>query len=381
MVYEPETFTTEEMQPADIQTILSEMHGRLPHFASEGERYWFTPFPSVIEYVEKKAQEKLRGPTLELYRSLKIHTKGILVRKEGRKGLVEQGEIFNERNTTIIGYGDDVWGEITVADGPSMKLVVLVKPEVSDEEARKIILMKGESGRRTFRNTVAVVCPPKDSNFDTILTYVARVKAAEEIMETLSEYYTDKEIRDLQQGKLKRYIQDNGNLLDHQLLATISRIAYPAKGKTADEIRWVTTTASSSLISQVEAGLKDPSTGPKLRTDFTLNDLTEFLKQNQNWDLTEGTERREMREIVNVFYTVTSAPFTTCNAIEQAIKRGLDTLDIGIETDGTLYWKRIGPENGADIPTTLKDTAEIFPYRHAAEALEKNSSKKAAKKG
>jgi hypothetical protein len=372
MVYEPETFATEEMQPADIQTILSEMHGRLPHFASEGERYWFTPFPSVIEYVEKKALEKLRGPTLELYRSLKVHTKGILVRKEGRKGVVEQGEIFNERNTTIIGYGDDVWGEITVADGPSMKLVVLVKPEVSEEEARKIILMKGESGRRTFRNTVAVVCPPSDSNFDTILTYVARVKAAEEIMETLSEYYTDKEIRDLQQGKLKKYIQDNGNLLDHQLLATLTRIAYPAKGKTGDEIRWVTTTASSSVISQVEAGLKDPSTGPKLRTDFTFNDLTEFLKQNQNWDLTEGAERREMREIINVFYTVTSAPFTTRNAIEQAVKRGLETLDIGIETDGTLYWKRIGPEDGADMPTvTLKDTAETLPYQYAAEALMK----------
>ncbi|MEM3703035.1 MAG: DUF499 domain-containing protein, partial [Candidatus Bathyarchaeia archaeon] len=372
MVYEPETFVMEEMQPADIQTVLSEMLGRLPHFTSESGRYWFTPFPSVIEYVEKKAIEKLRGTTLDLYRSLKDYTKGILVRKEGKKGIVERGEIFNERNTTVIVYGDDVRGEITVADEPSMKLVVFVKPEVVEEEVRKVILMRGESGRRTFRNTVALVCPSPDANFETILAYVARIKAAEEIMEILSEYYTDKDIRDLQQGKLKRYIQDNRNLLDQQLLATLTRIAYPAKGKTTDEIRWVLTTASSSLISQVEAGLRDPSTGPKLRTDFTFKDLTEFLKQNQNWNLIEGVERREMREIANVFYTVTSAPFTTRNAIEQAVKRGLEELDIGIEMDGTLYWKRIGPENGVDVPQTmLKDTAEILPYRLAAESLRK----------
>jgi len=371
MVYEPETFAANGLQPADIETILSEMHGRLPHFAAEDGRYWFTPFPSVIEFVEKKAEEKLRGPALELYRSLKDRTKEILIRKEGKKGIVvEQGEIFSERNTTVIGYGDDIWGEITVADTPSSKLVVIVKPDVKEEEVSKLILMRGESGRRTFRNTVAVVYPPPETSFEMLLRYVARVKAAEEVMETLTQYYKDKEIRDLQQGKLKKYIQDNGNLLDQQLLATLTRVAYPAKGKTADEIRWVNTTASSSLISQVEAGLKDSSTGPKLRTDFNFSDLAEFLKQNQNWDLIEGAERREFREIINVFYTVTSAPFTTRNAIEQAIREGLDHLDLGIQTEGTLYWKLVGPEDGADTPAPpLKDTAEILPYNLAAESL------------
>jgi len=371
MVYEPETFTAEDIQPTDIETILSEMHGRLPHFASEGGRYWFTPFPSVIEYVEKKAAEKLRGPTLVLYRSLTARTRGILVKKEGRKGMVvEKGEVFNERNTTVIGYGDDVFGEITVEDSPTMKLVVLVKPDVSEEEVRKIILMRGESGRRTFRNAVAVVCPPTETNFDTLLTYAARVEAAEEVMGALSEYYTDKEIRSLQEGKLKRYSQDNGNLLDQQLLSTLTRVAYPAKGKVGDEVRWVNTTPSSSVVSQVEAGLKDPATGPKLRTDFSFGDLADFLKRNQNWNLIEGTERREFRDIVNVFCTVTSAPFTTRSAIEQAVHRGVENLDTGVEVNGTLYWKHVGPEDGADIPPSmLKDTAEILPYNLAAEAL------------
>jgi hypothetical protein len=371
MVYEPETFATDILQPADIETILSEMHGRLPHFASEGDRYWFTPFPSVIEYVENKANEKLRGPALELYNILAEYAKGIVTGKESKKGTVtERGEIFNERNTIIIGYGTNVSKETVIADNPLMKLVVFVKPDVSEEDVRNIILMFGESGRRTFRNTVAVACPHPEANFDILLMYVARIKAAEEVMDTLAEYYTDKEIRDLQQGKLKRYIQYNNNLLDQQLLATLTRLAYPAKGKVGDEVRWVNTTVSSSLISQVEAGLKDPSTGPKLRTDFDFNDLAEFLKQNQNWDLVEGIERRELRDIVNVFNTVTSAPFTTHNAIEQAIRQGLDRLEIGIEVDGILYWKRVGPEDGAEVtPSTLKETAEILPYKIAAKVL------------
>jgi predicted AAA+ superfamily ATPase len=371
MVYEPETFAIEGIQPVDIETTLSEMHGRLPHFVSESGRYWFTPFPSVIEYVEKKADEIFRGPALELYKFLTKRTRDILVRKESKKGVVEEGEIFNERNTIVIGYGDDVWRETVISDDPSMKLVVLVKPDVTEEEVRKIILMKGESGKRVFRNTIAVVCPSLDANFETILRYVAKVKAAEEVMSTLSEYYTDKEIKDIQERKLKKYIQENGNLLNQQLLSTLIKIAYPARGKekVTDEIRWTTTSSSSSLISQVEIGLKDPSTGPKLKTVFSFSDLAIFLKQNQNWDLIEGMERREMKEIINVFYTLTSAPFTTRTAIEQAIRQGLNTLDIGIIIDGNLYWKRIGPENGAEMPPSIKDSAEILPYNIAAEIL------------
>jgi hypothetical protein len=371
MVYEPETFTREQLQPADIETTLDEMHGRLPHFVSGDGRYWFTPFPLVIEHVEKKAAEKLRGPTLELYKAITDRAKEIVVKKEKKRGRIEEpGELFNKRNTIVIGYGDQIWEEIKIKDEPSPKLVVLIKPEVNDEEVRKIILMKGESGRRTFRNTIAVICPPPDADFETLLMYAAKIKAAEEVMKALPEYYRDKELRTLQEGTLKKYIQNNENILNEQILATLTRIAYPTRGKIGDEIKWVNTTPSSSIISQAELGLKDPTTGPKLRTDFTFNDLTEFLKRNQNWDLVEGNTRREFRDITNVFYEVTSAPFTTRAAIEQAIRQGIESLNIGTEVAGELYWKKVGPEDGAETPPSpLKETAEILPYQLAAEAL------------
>lgn len=57
MVYDPETFTIEGFSPLDIKDTLAEMVSRLPHFTSENGRYWFTPYPSVIEYVEKRLQK------------------------------------------------------------------------------------------------------------------------------------------------------------------------------------------------------------------------------------------------------------------------------------------------------------------------------------
>jgi hypothetical protein len=340
------------------------MVSRLPHFTSESGRYWFTPHPSVIEYVEKKSAEKLREPRLELYRAITDCANNILIRKE-RRGIEERGEIFDEKTTEVIGYGD-ILEEITIDDEPQPRLVVLIKPEINEEEVRNIILMKGKEGRRTYRNTIVVVCPHQQLDFKTLLTFAAKIKSAEEVMDSLAEYYKDKDIRNLQEKKLKDYIQDNVRLLNDHLLSALTRIAYPAKEAGKDEIKWTTTSAASAIIPQVEAGLKNPATGPKLRTDIGFRDLADFLKMNQNWDLIEGISRYTFRNILDTFYTVTSAPLTTRYAIEQAIKNGIEALDIGIMMDGKLYWKQTGPQNGAETLLKIKDDAEILPYRIAA---------------
>ncbi|MGB9622605.1 MAG: DUF499 domain-containing protein, partial [Candidatus Bathyarchaeia archaeon] len=366
MVYEPETFAAEGLSPLDVNDTLAEMVSRLPHFTSESGRYWFTPYPSVIEYVEKKAAEKLREPRLELYREITDCAKNTLIRKE-RRGIEECGEVFNEKNTIVIGYGDMV--EVAVDDKPSLQLIVLVKPEVNEEEVRNFILMKGEAGRRTYRNTIVVACPHKQADFKTLLTFAANKKSAEEVMDSLAEYYKDKDIKSLQEKKLKDYIHYNEKMLSDHLLSTLTRIAYPAKERGNDEVKWTVTSAASAIIPQVEKGLKDPATGPKLRTDISFRDLADFLKNNQNWDLVEGTSRHEFREILDTFYTVTSAPLTTRYAVEQAIKRGVENLDIGIMMGGKLYWKQVGQQNRVEVPVKIEDGAEILPYREAAKVL------------
>ena len=252
-----------------------------------------------------------------------------------------------------------------VKDDATIKLVVLVKPDVRIEDARRIILEKPEGGRRTFANTVAVVYPSPAVDFEVLLGYVARIKAAREIMDALSEYYRDKDIRSLQGRKLKRYIDDNAKLLMSQLLSALTRVAYP-RGEDVEERE---ATPSTSIIAQVEALLKDPRTGEKLRTSISFEDLKEFLKGLLNWDLAEGDRRFEFRDILEVFYTNPAAPFTTREAIEQAILSGVEALDIGVKIGDKLYWKRIGPEGGADRPERIGDTDVILPHRDAAKIL------------
>jgi predicted AAA+ superfamily ATPase len=368
MVYEPETFTREKWTPLDIETSLGEMHA-LPHFVEEGGRYWFTPYFPVTEYVERRAQELLKGPKAPLYRVLKESVSELLVKRE-RRGVVERSEVFDEKNTIVVGFGDYLWEGALVKDDPSVKLVVFIKPDVNEEEIRSLILTRGEGSRRTYRNTVVALCPHLNADFDRLHLLAAKILASQEVMGSLAEYYTDKEVRGIMEAKLKRYEDGIRNNLNLNLLSTLTRIAYPRRSSTGDEVDYVETTASSSIISQVEAGLKDPSTGPKLRTDFSFSDLAELLKSNLNWDLVEGAGRREFREIVNFFYTSTVAPITTRSAVERALLDGLKRLDIGVKVDDKLYWKRVGPEDGAELPSSpLRDSAEILPYKLAANIL------------
>jgi len=369
MIYDPETFLNENLQPSDISTTIEEMVRRLPHFVGEEGRYWFTPFASVLEHVEKKAAELMRGPRLALYRTLKENVEKILVSK--KRGEEEKGFIFNEKNTTVIGYGEDPWFRTVIEDTPFLKLIVLVKPEVEEDDIRKLIFMTGESSRKVYRNTVAVVLSRTGINFDNmLLAYAARINAAEEVQGSLDEYYRDRDIRNLQQSKLKKYIQDCTEKLQAEILSAFTKIAYPVKEGTEDAVRYIETAASNSLISQVEAGLRDPGTGPKIRTEFSFEDLREFVKTNLNIDLVEADdESKTFGEIVSLFYTTPSAPFTTRDAIEEALLNGLEKSDIGIWQDNQIYWKKIEPNGDFKISRPLKDTAEIYSYRRAARML------------
>jgi hypothetical protein len=77
---------------------------------------------------------------------------------------------------------------------------------------------------------------------------------------------------------------------------------------------------------------------------------------------------------------ITSAPFTTRDAIQQAVFNGLEKLDVGILMDGILYWKRIGPDGGCEKPSVLKDSAEILSYKIAAEMLRDKLLKESGRK-
>ena len=367
MTYDPETFSAENLQPADIKSVLEDMVRKLPHFVNEEGRYWFTPFASVLEHVEKRADELMRESNTQLHRTVEENIRSILISR--RRGVEEKSLVFSEKNAVVIGYAEEPWLKKEIEDTPVLKLVVYAKPEIEEEEIRKIIFSAGGASRRIYRNTVAVLLPKEGYDFSRLLTYASKINAAREVQGKLEEYFRDRDIRSIQESKLKKYLQGCEENLKHEILSAFTRIAYPVREGTEDAIRYVQTAASNSLISQVEAGLSDPGTGPKIRVDFSFDELRDFIKTNLGVDLVETDEPvKRFDEIITLFYTNPSAPFTTRESIEAAIRSGVERGEIGVWQDGRLYWKEIEPDEMLEVPR-LKGTAEIYSYRRAARML------------
>ncbi|MEM0050225.1 MAG: DUF499 domain-containing protein [Candidatus Methanomethylicia archaeon] len=369
MTFDPETFSSNGLQPPDVESILDEMITRLSHLNCEEGRYWFDPYLPITDLIEKRAEEILSGPRLTLYQCIARYAGDLLVRKPKRgERLKWEPFLFSEKKTRIIGYGDVIYGSPEIEDKPEHWLVVFVKPRnsISEKEVEDVIL-KYRGGRRTCINTVAVVLPRVEADFEKMLTYAAKLEAAEQISKELKELLQgDEELVKIRQGKLRQYIQEVENKLKGELLYALTYIAYPRMEDGRDAIRYTVATSLDSIIEQVEAALEDPTTGPKMRRRISFDELTSFLKVLLGWDLASGNKPREFREILEVFFKNTAAPFTKRSVIEEAIREGLRGLNIGVKMAGKIYWKKIESRE-ADDPGHISDSAEILPLTIAAE--------------
>ncbi|MEM2614811.1 MAG: DUF499 domain-containing protein, partial [Nitrososphaerota archaeon] len=363
MTYDPETFSSEGLQPPDIKSILDEMSARLSHFNYQDGRYWFDPYLPITDLVEKKAGDILSGPRLNLYRALAEQAKRLLVRKSRRGERFELAPfLFSEKRTYIIEYGSSVYGLPEIEDKPEHQLIVFVKPRdsISDREVEDVIL-RFKGGLRTYKNSVAAVLPKTEADFEKMLNYVAKIKAAEEVGKELKELFRgDEELAKIRQEKLKQYVQEVENRLNSELLFALTCIAYPRMEDGRDAIHYVVTAPLDAIIMQAEAALEDSSTGPKMRRKINFDELTSFLNRLLKWDLVGGDRPIEFDKILEVFYTNTAAPFTKRDVVEEAIREGLRRLDIGVKMAGEVYWKKIGSKE-PNIPVHLGDDAEILP--------------------
>ncbi|MEM3943961.1 MAG: DUF499 domain-containing protein [Thermofilaceae archaeon] len=368
MTYDPETFSSDGLQPPDIKTTLDEMVTRLSHFNFQDGRYWFDPYIPITDLVERRASEILTGSQLPLYRALEGYARRLLL-KRPRRG--ERSEwkpfLFDERRTYIIGYGDLAYMEGGIEDRPEHCLVVLVKPEdsISKDEVENIIL-KYRGGLRNYKNTIAVVLPRPGVDFGRLLSLAAKIEAARKVGEELREFFKgDEELLRIRREKLEQYRGEVEGNLTRELLFALTRVAYPKMEDGRDTVQYVTGTPLEAIIEQVESALEDPSTGPKLRRRISFEDLTTFLNRLLQWDIVNGDRPIEFGRILEVFYTNTAAPFTRRDVVEGAILEGLRNLAIGVRMGGEVYWKSLGGKE-ARLPDRLRDDAEILPLKLAA---------------
>lgn len=368
MAYEPSTFRQKGWQPVDIASTLGEMLGKLRHFNHVDGRYWFDPYKSILDYVEGLANELYAGPRQELYKKIAEKTEEILFEAKHPERVFSENRVYVDYFT---GPG------VKVPDDPTLKLIVVLRPEVKAEHLERLIYRDESGSKRTYRNTIAVLMP-REERLEDMLKHAAELKAADKVREEIKDLYREEEIRKLQQDRLKNYVQTVENKLHELLLSNLRVVAYPAYEGNVETVKQVETSEANSLVMQAEAGLTDTRSGPKLRKKFSFRELHEFLKRTLGWDLVDGQSPIELRRIVEVFYTNPIAPFTVRPAIEEAIKEGVGYQDIALMSKGNLYWKEIicDPPGvsmpngvGLTLPLKLSDDDQVLPYKIAAREL------------
>jgi hypothetical protein len=370
MAYEPNTFSEIEATPTEITDILTEMLSRLDHFVGDKGRYWFTPFRSVKEIVDKMAEEILAESRIKLMGELAEISETVVNPSEYRYKAAFQPIVLKQGNFDLIQVklGDTIGSTMEIPPGPKMKLIIFLKQPVEEEEIENAILRSGGS-RRDFVNAVVAVHPEPTKRLDDILIYVARLDAARQVHKNLKEYYSDEDVRRLQEKKLKDYMGENESLARDTLLSILTKVSYPTLGpsvKTIDAIK------CSSIVEQVERALNSAPTGYKIRDKITFSDLTSYLKNSSNIDLINGDKPYDFNYIYqDLFLAKPDPPFVTKKQIENAILEGLRNLDIAVYQTNKLYWKKIGALE-AEEPESVSEKAVIFPYRLAARQLVEN---------
>jgi hypothetical protein len=361
MAYEPEVFSSNETTPVDLQDLLNEMPNRLDHFVTDKGRYWFSPYRSVKEIIDKMAESLVREDKPKLYRKIEDIAKSV-VNVSVSKTSEYQPLVFANCRTFFVRPGYDVAQDISVPDDEKMKLVVFLKQDVSAEDVENVLL-RSEGARRLRPNTIVAVCPDTAKSLDDLLLFAAKFEASAQVAENLKEYYADQDVRSLQQKKLKRYSDENELHVKDGLLTTLSKVAFPTSGPS---VKIISAQKAPSLVEQVERALNSASAGYKIRERIDFEDLVGYLKNSFNIDLIDDEKAVDFKYVFDdLFLAKPEGPFVARAQIEQALRQGIRTFDIAIKQDGKLYWKKVNTLE-SDEPQSISDRAEILPYRLAA---------------
>ena len=376
MTYEKALFEKQDYKVTDVYDILEEMDSTLIHFQLRDERAWFTPFPSIIETIERRAKEipnpaackELKG----LINKILVADIDIVTRGRRRRAREEfKPKVYMEKNCVII--APDEQPILKGIQGYTL-LVPLKKP--TEEELYELIYI--EDGRtRTYRNTVIVLYPSDETLIDRLLIEVKKYVAANKITGELDEIYPDETIREIQKKKADTYIRTRYGEILRRGLSALDTVAYPkydAQKKT-DVVGTSKVSPSRSIISQVELTLQDRSIA-KIPPDYrmTFEGLDFLLKERLGTDLKEGDREIGISDLLGYFLTNPKLPIVTFDMLRPTLREGVANLDIAIRSvrENRLYWKKIheekpvgGIETG-DEPTFIDREDTIIPWRLAA---------------
>lgn len=380
MIYERTLFEKHDYKLADILDIISEMRDTtgLIHLQEQEGRFWFTPFPSVIEAIERRAEE-IRNR--EAYKELKGLTEKILVadidivagaRRRARRGEEFKPKIYPETICAIIAPDEQA-----ILKGVQNYTLQVLLRKPSEQELFELLYL--ENGRtRTYRNVVTALYPSDETLMGRLLTEVKKYIAAEKVGGELDKIYLDETIREIQKTRADNYRRAKYGEILRRSLSALDTVAFPrydAEKKT-DTVGISKVSPSRSIISQVELTLQDRSIA-KIPPDYrmTFEGLNFLLEERLGINLRDGNREISVSDLIGYFLTNPKLPIVTFDILRPTLREGVRKLDIAIRSvrEGRINWKKVykgderpsGVEQG-DEPSFIDQGDTIIPWRLAA---------------
>jgi len=383
MIYEPVTFSKENLLPKDIIDAIKWMSRNLLYVVKDEKtgRLWFTKYVTPIKYVEERAKRVDDLLALEKVREYaeKLLSRSItdLTGKKGRSKVAVK--LFDQELSKALKRC-----EATDIDTKRYILLACINVPEGEDQRRSLfeeILYRVKSGgTRRYANTIFITFPSKHESVERA-RYNAKILVAcdevkkEGIIEKMVSRFGGGEaeiVREILERKLMEYENDVFQKFLTDTLAMFNKVAYPyydAKNFT-NTVKEVECSISEDSITAAIEKCLSVGTEYKIRTELDYDTLDYYLK-SIGIDISEDNDSRSVETIIDLYYSNPRLPAAPVDAVKEALKGCVKNLMIGIRADGKIYFKRIyekdAPQTSVEgsPPPSLMEKFEILPWKIA----------------
>ncbi|QGA69061.1 DUF499 domain-containing protein [Sulfolobus sp. E11-6] len=325
----------------------------VPFLIEKDNRYWFTFWADP----RKLCSNEAKGISdLDVLNKFKEITKDLAL-----KGIGKQ-----RQGPEILKLGDviDNLDNLLLDDDKGYKLYISISPISEfdlESKATEFIFYKASGNSkapRRYANSTVVLLSDNTQLRDEIQSYIKEWLGCNRV--DISKYWSkeDNVVRDL----AKKYIEDYKNYLDgeirNKLLQYYTKIAYPIDSNKIN----ITDLSSVSNQRVLAVDVEETLVNNKILKTINFDTLKYYFNDVLGIKDISNNNQRKVSDIIEMFYVNPKLPFVKEDDIINAIKEGVENLEIGVMINGRVYFKKIENSDFSVTPDAI-----ILNPEHAAE--------------
>ncbi|WP_456328555.1 DUF499 domain-containing protein, partial [Archaeoglobus sp.] len=379
MVYEPTTFSKNNWEITDVENALSVILAtpEITHLNEKDCKYWFWRFPTIKEYIVKRAQRIYEDEDPRIYDKIEEFVKESL---EGRlRTIAESGKEKKRgkgkrKKTERTHFFEDYfivkdYGKYP-EDNDKLKLVVILRPDLVSE-VENIYNYSEESKPRSYKNTLVVLAPEGERVFKDLMMTASMLIASEEILEEIEAHYGEygEEVVEVQKSIVDRERREQLVKIAGSIPRVYSFVYYyPVSDSNLRDTKVVQ--PGYDLAENVHMILLAEG---KIVDTMVFDYLVTLIKNELGVDIERDSSMRTVGQILAWFKQNPRFPITTDKVVKKAIAEGVRMFRIGILRDDKVYFKpvhnTIPPTKDVEgvVPRELRDSDGILSRDRAIE--------------